>query len=149
MSQQHILNDAHFPLWFTTLENVVEGSRHCLSHSAALSHNVCNTAAAAQGVFTGVKCIWQCNKPLGYIYFPAKESAQLQVKRVVNAYNTVSLMLLGTAREKAQLLQELARAPCFFHFLAMKGSHTVSVGNRFSSCEQNCSFSVVCEQASP
>lgn len=46
MSQQHLLNDAHFPLWFTTLENVVEQSRHRLSHSAALPH-ACNTAAAA------------------------------------------------------------------------------------------------------
>lgn len=90
MSQKHVLNDAHFPLWFTTLENVVEESRHCLSHSAALSHNICNTATAAQGFFTGVKCIWQCNRPLGYIYFPAKESAHLQVKRVVNAHNTES-----------------------------------------------------------
>lgn len=64
MSQQPVLNDAHFPLWFTTLENVVEESRHCLSHSAALSHNLCNRAAAAGIFFTGVKC----NRPLGYIY---------------------------------------------------------------------------------
>lgn len=48
MSQQ-VLCDAHFPHWFITLENAVEESRHCLSHFAASSYNIYNTATAEQG----------------------------------------------------------------------------------------------------
>lgn len=39
MSQKHILCDAHFPVWFATLENAVEEC-HYLSHPAALLYNV-------------------------------------------------------------------------------------------------------------
>lgn len=61
------------------------------------------TQQQQHGLFTGVKCISQCNRPLGYIYFPAKEPAQFQDERVHNTHNPVSLMLLGGAHKKAQL----------------------------------------------
>lgn len=53
--------------------------------------------------FSGVKFIWQWSRPLGHICFPAKVSAQIQVKRLVNTHNTVSLKLFGGAYEKTQL----------------------------------------------
>jgi len=121
MSRQHILNDAQFPLWFTTLENAVEESCHCLNHSAALSHTVCNTEAAAWSCFTGVKCICQCNRPLGYIYFPAKESAQLQIKRVVNVHNTLNLMLLGGAHEEERLAPGAYQSALMFPLFGHRG----------------------------
>ena len=150
MSQQHILNDAHFPLWFSTLENVVEESRHCLSHLAALSHNICNTAAATRGFFTGVKCIWQCNRLLGvYLLLKLKSLHSFRL-RALSTLTTLWVSCFWVVpMRKHSWLQELARAPCCFHFLATKDSHTVSVGNSFSSCQRNCSFSVVCEQGSP
>lgn len=89
-------------------------------------------------LFTGVKCIWQSNRPLGYIYFPAKEPGQDE--GVDNNHSPVSLMLLVVPTRKPSWLQELARKPCYFHFLAMKDSHTVSVGKSCSGCQRNCSF---------
>lgn len=41
---------------------------------------------------------------------------------------------------KHSWLQELSKEPCCFYFLAMKDSHTVSVGNSCSGCQRNCSF---------
>lgn len=82
----------------------------CLKHSNSRT-----------GFFTGVKSIWHCNTPFGYIYFPAKESAQLQIKRLVNTHNTVSLILLGGTPETAQLAPGACQSSLLFLLLCHKG----------------------------
>lgn len=55
------------------------------------------------------------------MYFPAKEPAQLQVKKVVNAHNTVSLTLLGGAHEKAQLAPAAYQSALLFPLFGHEG----------------------------